>query len=182
MASKRWRRSVGLGLVERFVPGAEHPRLRRRPRNRPCWHGQRSRSRHRHARFARAASKARSGPSRQAGSQAGTAPTVPLAPSLTPSAPWGAQAAGTVILARPPWACAVMSWPGMPGIGTLLDQNLSFRLVEVLRPRFPGSVHVRDLLRARVPDIHPPARRSRWFAVFPVILPKNCGPRSFPAG
>ena len=27
----------------------------------------------------------------------------------------------------------------------LLDQNLSFRLVEVLRPRFPGSVHVRDL-------------------------------------
>ncbi len=27
----------------------------------------------------------------------------------------------------------------------LLDQNLSFRLVEVLLPRFPGSCHVRDV-------------------------------------
>ena len=27
----------------------------------------------------------------------------------------------------------------------LLDQNLSFRLVEVLLPRFPGSLHVRDV-------------------------------------
>lgn len=26
----------------------------------------------------------------------------------------------------------------------LLDQNLSFRLVQVLLPRFPGSCHVRD--------------------------------------
>lgn len=30
----------------------------------------------------------------------------------------------------------------------LLDQNLSFRLVEVLLPRFPGSLHVRDVDRA----------------------------------
>ena len=27
----------------------------------------------------------------------------------------------------------------------LLDQNLSFRLVDVLLPRFPGSCHVRDV-------------------------------------
>lgn len=27
----------------------------------------------------------------------------------------------------------------------LLDQNLSFRLVEVFLPRFPGSLHVRDV-------------------------------------
>ena len=27
----------------------------------------------------------------------------------------------------------------------LLDQNLSFRLVEVLLPRFPGRLHVRDV-------------------------------------
>ncbi|MFM7109052.1 MAG: DUF5615 family PIN-like protein [Planctomycetaceae bacterium] len=27
----------------------------------------------------------------------------------------------------------------------LIDQNLSFRLVDVLLPRFPGSCHVRDV-------------------------------------
>jgi len=30
-------------------------------------------------------------------------------------------------------------------VKALLDQNLSFRLVEVLLPRFPGSCHVRDI-------------------------------------
>jgi predicted nuclease of predicted toxin-antitoxin system len=30
-------------------------------------------------------------------------------------------------------------------VKALLDQNLSFRLVEVLLPRFPGSCHVRDV-------------------------------------
>jgi predicted nuclease of predicted toxin-antitoxin system len=29
-------------------------------------------------------------------------------------------------------------------VKALLDQNLSFRLVQVLLPRFPGSCHVRD--------------------------------------
>jgi len=30
-------------------------------------------------------------------------------------------------------------------VKALLDQNLSFRLVDVLLPRFPGSCHVRDV-------------------------------------
>ena len=34
----------------------------------------------------------------------------------------------------------------------LLDQNLSFRLVDVLLPRFPGSCHVRDVGLAGADD------------------------------
>ncbi len=34
----------------------------------------------------------------------------------------------------------------------LLDQNLSFRLVDVLLPRFPGSCHVRDVGLTRDDD------------------------------
>jgi predicted nuclease of predicted toxin-antitoxin system len=30
-------------------------------------------------------------------------------------------------------------------VKALFDQNLSFRLVKVLLPRFPGSLHVRDV-------------------------------------
>jgi predicted nuclease of predicted toxin-antitoxin system len=30
-------------------------------------------------------------------------------------------------------------------VKALLDQNLSFRLLDVLLPRFPGSLHVRDV-------------------------------------
>ncbi len=34
----------------------------------------------------------------------------------------------------------------------LIDQNLSFRLVDVLLPRFPGSCHVRDVTLAGEDD------------------------------
>ncbi len=34
----------------------------------------------------------------------------------------------------------------------LIDQNLSFRLVDVLLPRFPGSCHVRDVALAGEDD------------------------------
>lgn len=34
---------------------------------------------------------------------------------------YGAQVPGTVILTRPPWACAVMIWPCMPGTGTFVQ-------------------------------------------------------------
>ena len=35
----------------------------------------------------------------------------------------------------------------------LLDQNLSFRLVDVLLPRFPGTRQLADLLRTRADEI-----------------------------
>jgi predicted nuclease of predicted toxin-antitoxin system len=37
-------------------------------------------------------------------------------------------------------------------VKALIDQNLSFRLVDVLLPRFPGSCHVRDVGLAGVDD------------------------------
>jgi predicted nuclease of predicted toxin-antitoxin system len=37
-------------------------------------------------------------------------------------------------------------------VKALFDQNLSFRLVDVLVPRFPGSCHVRDVALAGEDD------------------------------
>jgi predicted nuclease of predicted toxin-antitoxin system len=37
-------------------------------------------------------------------------------------------------------------------VKALIDQNLSFRLVDVLVPRFPGSCHVRDVALAGEDD------------------------------
>jgi predicted nuclease of predicted toxin-antitoxin system len=37
-------------------------------------------------------------------------------------------------------------------VKALIDQNLSFRLVDVLLPRFPGSCHVRDVALAGEDD------------------------------
>jgi predicted nuclease of predicted toxin-antitoxin system len=37
-------------------------------------------------------------------------------------------------------------------VRALIDQNLSFRLVDILLPRFPGSCHVRDVGLVGVDD------------------------------